>query len=616
MSPKSGSDAGTKGRMSLRIAIFSVATFLSLVGWCGIHGWSRRLDIVANKVIPVSGHSYCVDVAPGAFGWIDTRWDTETQPNRSPLVVIENGTALGPAHSFHSEIAATGKGRFSHWGKVVYFSASDNTDPRQNRRSYRLEYRLFLPRTAGLVALVSAGILWAILLGLLLRPLVVRLAGSARARSIWGNVTGALQGAVITAVATLLFLGLGEGWMRLRRPFLTPLWPSQPIPLVGFTFTPHSLVRWTNQLDYWNEGLVNSLGFLDREPSADLTNSANCNVTFLGDSFVEAAQVPIEQKSHVLFETMAQNQLPDRSIRSQAFGYSGTGQVNQVPFYTVFARPLHPRVVVLVFASNDLANNSSLLEGVRNGWDPTHAPRPFARRSGESGIERLPPADDWADHLLKPLPKRPELAWWSSLHIAARDHSYLYSWAWANAKLKYPAVAARIDPTSDVTGIQANNKAQIGRIAGLEHALDGWAYPNDLDLDLMFDAKGPLPPAFEDAWTYTAFGIDTIRAEAAKDGASVVALISTTFANELSTKEPASEKPRPRVYHTAFDRLIRLLRDRQIPYVDQQTYIDEHGIKSEDIRFAHDGHWSSIGHQAAAGALIELFKKNPALCRP
>jgi pectate lyase len=44
---------------------------------------------------------------------------------------------LGLAHSLHADIIAHGKGRFSHWGTSVYFSASDNTDPNQNGRTYR-----------------------------------------------------------------------------------------------------------------------------------------------------------------------------------------------------------------------------------------------------------------------------------------------------------------------------------------------------------------------------------------------------------------------------------------------------------------------------------------------
>jgi len=54
----------------------------------------------------------------------------------------ENGTRLGPPDSIHDEIRDNGRGIFSVWesadGYTLYFSSSDNTDPRDNRRRYVL----------------------------------------------------------------------------------------------------------------------------------------------------------------------------------------------------------------------------------------------------------------------------------------------------------------------------------------------------------------------------------------------------------------------------------------------------------------------------------------------
>ncbi|MET1054846.1 MAG: pectate lyase [Pedobacter sp.] len=54
----------------------------------------------------------------------------------SILKLYENGKEIGPAHAAHATIRTTGKGAFSHWGTALYFSASDNTDPRTNGRTY------------------------------------------------------------------------------------------------------------------------------------------------------------------------------------------------------------------------------------------------------------------------------------------------------------------------------------------------------------------------------------------------------------------------------------------------------------------------------------------------
>ena len=58
------------------------------------------------------------------------------QPTRSPLKLCEDGRLLGAAHVALQEITEAGKGRFTHWGDGVFFSASDNSDPNTNGRRY------------------------------------------------------------------------------------------------------------------------------------------------------------------------------------------------------------------------------------------------------------------------------------------------------------------------------------------------------------------------------------------------------------------------------------------------------------------------------------------------
>ncbi len=64
--------------------------------------------------------------------------DANEDPGRSPLQILENGVPLGPSHAMHTAIAEEGKGRYSHWGDSLKFSASDNSDPRTNGREYHV----------------------------------------------------------------------------------------------------------------------------------------------------------------------------------------------------------------------------------------------------------------------------------------------------------------------------------------------------------------------------------------------------------------------------------------------------------------------------------------------
>ncbi|HRJ68251.1 MAG TPA: hypothetical protein PK812_01475 [Beijerinckiaceae bacterium] len=53
-------------------------------------------------------------------------------------VLKENDLRLGAPRSLHQDIRTIGNGRYSVWARYLYFSTSDNTDPRTNGRAYTL----------------------------------------------------------------------------------------------------------------------------------------------------------------------------------------------------------------------------------------------------------------------------------------------------------------------------------------------------------------------------------------------------------------------------------------------------------------------------------------------
>lgn len=93
------------------------------------------LDYSWRTVDPASiakqeGHTYVISISLPA--------DTDAEARRSTVQIRENGRRLGPSHSQHQRIQNTGKGAFSAWYNVLYFSTSDNTDPRHNGRTYEI----------------------------------------------------------------------------------------------------------------------------------------------------------------------------------------------------------------------------------------------------------------------------------------------------------------------------------------------------------------------------------------------------------------------------------------------------------------------------------------------
>ena len=113
---------------------YKMISFLILAQGCQI---SQAMEFVVLGDVDIhsagfsGGYAYCVQQD---FGWIG---DISGAGQRSPLLILENGTLCGPAHSLHADIRNLGMGRFSHWNNSLYFSASDNSNPRTNGKKYQ-----------------------------------------------------------------------------------------------------------------------------------------------------------------------------------------------------------------------------------------------------------------------------------------------------------------------------------------------------------------------------------------------------------------------------------------------------------------------------------------------
>ena len=82
---------------------------------------------VLREVHPEHGHCF--------YARLPSRLLSDLE-STSSLLLFEDDRPLGPAHAPHDEMRALGGGRFSHWGAHLYFTTSDNSDPRSNRRRY------------------------------------------------------------------------------------------------------------------------------------------------------------------------------------------------------------------------------------------------------------------------------------------------------------------------------------------------------------------------------------------------------------------------------------------------------------------------------------------------
>lgn len=403
----------------------------------------------------------------------------------------------------------------------------------------------------------------------------------------------AIAGLVAIAVAA-------EVYLRRTVPFMQSSATRRVHPEAGLLFRPHTEVRYTNRLDFWTVSRTNSWGFVDREPPSPERAAETCHVAVFGDSFVEALQVPITEKFHVVLDRAANERRPDLAITTSAFGRGGTAQVNQLAFYDQFARHLRPKLLVLVTVANDFWENSTLLHTLNAGgdrWDPDHWPFASAARTAAGGIALRPPDPEYRAFLLPRLqpaaPSAPGKLRWT-----------LFG-QWLAAKTGNLAGTnfARSFRSGDPQLIaDAQSLSERPRFAS---ATAGWTPTTRAQVRWHFLEDNP-PPAFREALAYMEFGLDEFQRRARRDGSSVVILATETLS--LLPRHLQGQR------RTWLDLLNGMAEERGIPVIDQFAYIARRGGRLRDARWVHDGHWSQTGHRWAAEALLEHLERNPELC--
>ena len=391
-------------------------------------------------------------------------------------------------------------------------------------------------------------------------------------------------------MAGLALIGaVGEAYWRLRVPFTERHVPPHWSPIAGWLYAPNAETRYTNDLDYWVESRTNSLGFADREPIGIERAAASCHIAVIGDSVVEALQVPIAAKLQVRLEELAARELPHLDVTTSAFGIADTGQVNQLAYYDEFARHLRPALVVLVFVPNDFVDNSPILFGMRTGTDPDRLRNVSAARGADGAIMLRPP---------HPGPSR--LAGLPPRHRPAHERA-------ANWLTRVSLFAKWLDAKGALLSFPDDADAE--RMAWMEllsrrsphyaALFDGWRPTTRRHLDEFLAPMQNLPAVYADAVDFTAFALDQFRERTDRDGAAL-AILATHY---MRTRG-----------HPRFERLAALAEPRGIPIIDQYGHMLQLGAERRDARWPHDSHWNAAGHQWAAEALLEWLQRNQGVC--
>ena len=396
-----------------------------------------------------------------------------------------------------------------------------------------------------------------------------------------------------------LIVATGEIYLRLSVPFMTNVRPWTFVPGVGVLFAPNAEVRATNNLDFWTVSRTNRWGFLDREPISPDRAAESCHIAVIGDSFVQALQVPISDKFHVRLEYLATRELPDLDVTSSAFGRSRTAQASQLPYYDEYARRLSPKLLVLVFVDNDFMGNSGLMMALHRGWDPDEAPFAYPERTVDGKITLRLPSPEYRD---LPTSWRTDYSLqFGTRMFDIRPKSWLYSpdwWAadlyfgmWLRAKIAIMHLSSWQMPTKTAWA------ELLSRRPRYESPLAGVRPINIRNYTMPLAAEDLN--ISKEAFAYTAFALEQFVERAERDNVSLVIL---------------SEYRMGSSGHPAFDRLNAMAEERGIAVINLHDYLVRQGQSLEDVYWDHDGHWNSTGHQRAAEALLEYLRQHPEVC--
>ena len=406
----------------------------------------------------------------------------------------------------------------------------------------------------------------------------------------------------------VLFLSLGaalifidwEAWFHLREPFTEARRPMRFEPGVGVLYEPGAEARWTNHVDFWVAQRANRWGFLDREPPTPEQAARTCHIAFIGDSFVEAGEVPVAGKFHVRLEELAARALPQLNISTSAFGRSATGQINQLPFYDAYARELRPKLVVLVFVRNDFMDNHKLGAAILKGWDPDRAPYVVADKTAAGAFALRPPDPAWRRMLsiagelkygrptrlrTELLAQRPPDPAWRMLPIAGEPRYARAVRPGAELLAQDPRYQSILEPYLSIASESLATDGQGPRLRKL--------------------LRDPALPLFGEAVEFTAFALDEFQRRVAADGASLWLLLAASGMFQFQLGD-ASDPLRVVVEDLA--------EARGIPVVNMHDYLVRQGLRVADGTFPFDGHWNPAGHQWAAEVLLERLRQRPEVC--
>jgi hypothetical protein len=176
-----------------------------------------------------------------------------------------------------------------------------------------------------------------------------------------GKLRGILEALLLPAFGVLVAAGVLE--LAVRSLHLLPDQFWEPDPVLGRRLIPGKDGWWSQEGGEFRVHVsINGAGLRDVERQREKPAGVR-RVLLLGDSFIEAMQVPLEQTIGRQLEQALNAMAGARRYEVVAVGTSGYGTAAEWLWYQREGRSFNPDIVLLAFyPGNDVRNNSPTLE--------------------------------------------------------------------------------------------------------------------------------------------------------------------------------------------------------------------------------------------------------------
>ncbi len=373
-----------------------------------------------------------------------------------------------------------------------------------------------------------------------------------------------LAGLVLAGFGLALALGTMEVGVRLLHLVPARFWEADP--LLGTKHIAGMKGWWTQEEHEFSVPVqINSLGLRDVErPLAKPPGVFR--ILLVGDSYIEALQVPLEQSLGRQLESRLNAEAGGERYQVISAGVSGYGTASELLFYQTVGRRYDPDLVLLAFyPGNDVRNNSPVLE-------PTLRPEYDASGSLQRVVGRGAEA---------PAPK--------GLTQAMLSHWQTYQYVRKQLLTRNPAAS--------------NFLVRLGLMQ--QQAVREVPMADGVPVDYLVYAAAP-PREWEEAWRHSEALISAFRAAAVGDGARFAVLIVTARDHIYSDSWSQVQAAYPEMARVKWDldgperHLTAWCTAQNLPCLQLSRSFAAHAKSGPRLHFVHDGHWTAAGHALAA----------------